>query len=665
MQKSSRPLPVSLCLLGAILSLSGCSSSSTPATATGTTTPTPPTPPATPADFTLTVSPSALTLTPGSSAGTVTVLAAPTGNFTGSIALSISGMSTGIAAAPSALSLTPGASQTISLQAASTAVAGADTITFTATSGTLKHTATVALTIAAKPSAPVAGIDVTTYHYDNTRAGLNAKESALTLATVNPTSFGLLGMYPVDGKVDAEPLLVSGVTAASGSSVNLLYVATEHDTVYAFDTATGSQVWKTSILGAKETTSDPRNCGQITPEIGITSTPVIDRKQGANGTIFVVGMSKDNSGQYHQRLHALDLSTGAELANSPTEITASYPGTGDGGADGKVLFDPGQYAERVSLLLVNDTIYTAWTSHCDILPYTGWVIGYDEASLQQSAVLNLTPNGNAGAIWMSGFGMAADSSANIYFLDANGSLDIGFTADGFPSQSDFGNAIVKLSTTSGLTVSDYFEPYNTVAESAADIDLGSGGAILLPDLTDASGKTRHLLVGAGKDTNIYVADRDNLGKFAKDGSGNSNIYQELPGALPNGSWSGPAFFNNTVYYGGVSDALKAYPVTSALLATSPASKSATIFPYPGSTPSISSNGTENGIVWALESSLNANGVLHAYDASDLTHELYNSKQSGDRDAFGLGNKFITPMIANGRVYVGTQNAVAVFGLLHP
>ena len=644
-------LMMTCCLVVSASCLGGCGSSSPAASSA-------------PADFTLSVAPSAVSLQQGAGAVSVTATLAASGGFTGTTAIAIGSLPTGVTVTPTSFSLVPGASQAIALQANSQSTTGVYSITLAAASGPLKHTSSVALTIAAK-TATASGIDVTTYHYDNTREGLNAKETILTQANVNASSFGLVGMYPVDGKVDAEPLLVSGLVTAGGSTQNVLYVATEHDTVFALDATSGSQLWRTSVLGANETTSDPRNCGQISPEIGITSTPVIDRTRGQNGTIFVVAMTKDAAGKYHQRLHALDLATGAELSGSPTEIKASYPGTGEGSSSGSVVFDPGQYAERVGLLLLNGTIYTAWTSHCDIQPYTGWVIGYDEASLQQSAVLNLTPNGSEGSIWMSGYGLAADASANIYFLDANGSLDAGFTASGFPNQADYGNAIVKLSTNSGLAVSDYFEPFNTAAESAADVDLGSGGAMVMPDVTDATGKARHLLVGAGKDTNIYVADRDSMGKFVPGASSNSNLYQELAGALPQGAWSGPAFFNNTVYYGGVGDALKAFPVTNALLATVPASRSSAVFPYPGATPAVSSNGNTEGIVWAVESSQSAPGVLHAYDASNLAHELYNSNQSGSRDAFGLGNKFITPMIANGRVYVGTQSAVAAFGLLQP
>jgi hypothetical protein len=374
-------------------------------------------------------------------------------------------------------------------------------------------------------------------------------------------------------------------------------------------------------------------------------------------------MTKDSKGAYHQRLHALDITTGAETTGSPTEISGTYPGTGDSSSGGMVSFLPGQYAERVGLLLMNQTIYLGWTSHCDARPYTGWVMGYSESTLQQTEILNLTPNGSEGSIWMAGDGLAGDASGNIYFLDANGTLDAKDTVTGFPVNGDYGNAMVKLSTANNsLTVDDFFETYNSINESDNDIDLGSGGSLLLPDLVDSKGVVRHLMVGAGKDTNIYVGDRDNLGKY--NSANNDALYQELTDALPGGAWSMPAYFNYTVYYGGVSDYLKAYSITNALLGTMPSSKSATTFGYPGATPSVSANGTSEGIVWALESSTGSTAVLHAYDATNLSNELYNSTQAtGNRDSFGTGNKFITPMIVNGKVYVGTPNGVAVFGLL--
>jgi hypothetical protein len=274
-------------------------------------------------------------------------------------------------------------------------------------------------------------------------------------------------------------------------------------------------------------------------------------------------------------------------------------------------------------------------------------------------VLNVTPNGNEGAIWMSGAGLAADSSGNIYFLDANGDFDTNLTASGLPSDGDYGNAFLKLSTSGNkLAVSDYFEMDNGVAESGSDTDLGSGGMIVLPDLTNGSGITMHLAVGAGKDGNLYVVNRDSMGKFS---SNNNNIYQELAGALPGGIWAMPAYFNKTIYYGSVGSPIQAFTITNAKLSTTATSKTATSFGYPGATPSISANGASNGIVWAVENSNPA--ILHAYNATNL-NELYNSNQaSGGRDQFGAGNKFITPTIVNGKVLVGTTNGVAVFGLL--
>ncbi len=615
-----------------------------------------------PPDFALSLTPSTVSLTAGGAGAQVTVSVADFNDFNSAVAVALSGLPAGVTASPSTLSFAAfGQPQHVTFTAAAGAAAGAATITLTGTSGSLVHTATLALTVGAST-----GPDVTTYHYDNTRQGWNPNETILTPSNVNSADFGLLHTYPVDGKVDGQPLYIGGLALGGGKTENVLYVVTEHDSVYALNAATGAPLWKATVLGSGETTSDSRGCNQVVPEIGITATPVIDRSYGQHGAIFVVGMTKDANNGYHQRLHALDLLTGAELAGGPTEITASYPGAGENSKNGSVVFDPAQYEERAGLLLLNGTIYTSWTSHCDIQPYTGWVMGYSEKTLQQSTVLNLTPNGSEGSVWMSGYGPAADSDGNIYLLDANGTLDTGFTANGFPSQEDYGNAILKLGTTSGLAVSDYFEPYNTVAESNADVDLGSGGAMLLPDETDSTGAVRHLLVGAGKDRNIYVADRDNMGKLNQSSSNNSNIYQELAGALPNGAWSGPAYFNNTVYYAGVNDSLKAYAISNAKLSTAPTSESQATFPYPGATPSASSNGANDGIVWALTSASNSLAILHAYDAGDLGNELYNSAQAQNgRDSFGNGNKFLTPVVVNGLVFVGTPNSVAVFGLLPP
>lgn len=507
------------------------------------------------------------------------------------------------------------------------------------------------------PSPPTSslGTDVVTYHNDVARTGQSLTETALTPSNVNASSFGKVGFFAVDGKVDAEPLLLAGYNLGSQGTHDVVYVVTEHDSAYAMDAASGQVYWQVSLLGAGESPSDNHGCSQITPEIGITSTPVIDR---GHNVMYAVAMSKDGSGNYLQRLHALNLATGAEMLGGPATITASYPGTGEESSGGTLHFMPGQHAERAGLLLVNGNVYTMWTSHCDIQPYTGWVIAYNASTLAQSGVLNLTPNGSEGSIWMSGTAPAADAAGNIYFLDANGSFDTTLNASGFPGKGDFGNAFIKLSTAGGLKVSDYFATFDTVKQSSMDGDLGSGGALVLPDLQDASGAVRHLAVGAGKDRNIYVVDRDNMGKFNPN---TNNIYQEIQGALANGEFGMPAYFNNTVYFGAVGDALKAFPIAAGKLANTPASQSGNSFVYPGTTPSVSASGSSNGIVWAVENKSTA--VLHAYDASDISHELYNSEQAGSRDQFGAGNKFITPMIANGRVYVGTTNGVAVFGKL--
>jgi len=461
----------------------------------------------------------------------------------------------------------------------------------------------------------------------------------------------------VDGKVDGQPLYVHSLTI-SNLQHNVLFVVTENDSVYAFDADATTQLWQVSALAEGETPSDDRGCDRIAPTIGITSTPVIDRQQGPNGAIYLVAMSLDSDGNYHQRLHALDLATGAELFGGPTEIFGSYAGTGDNSQDGQVIFDPGQYAERTSLLELGGNIYLAFTSHCDARPYTGWVMGYSATTLAQTSVLNLTPNGAEGAIWMSGGGLAADSQGYIYLLDANGTFDTTLNSQGFPINGNFGNGFLKIAPTPQLTVADYFEPYNTVSESEQDLDFGSGGVMILPDLIDSGGRTRYLAVGAGKDGHIYIVDRTSMGKFNRD---NNAIFQDLPAGLPGGVWGSPAYFNNTIYYGNNLGPIRAFKLTNGTLPSLPNSQTTVLFAYPGATPSVSANGTANGIVWALENTNPA--VLHAYDAADLTHELYNSNQAGTRDQFGAGNKFITPVVANGRVFVGTTNGVAAFGLL--
>jgi hypothetical protein len=535
---------------------------------------------------------------------------------------------------------------------------------------------TVTLTVNAAP--PPSNVSVLTYHNDIGRTGQNLNETALTLSNVNSTSFGLIGTITVDGLVDAEPLYVGGMTI-NGGTHNVVFIATENDSVYAFDADTFALLWQNALLkGTGETPSDNRGCDQVVPTIGVTSTPVIDPTAGANGTIFAVAMSKTGSGTYHQRLHALDLATGVDRITA-TDVQATFSGTGTGSSGGVQTFNPASYEERAALLLLNGVIYTTWTSHCDATPYNSWVIGFNESTLARSIVLDMTANGASaaghggqeGGIWMAGAGPAADSSGNIYLLIGNGTFDTTLNGSNFPNQCDFGNSFMKLSTTAGncsgtgLGVSDYFTMHNaccgTTSESYNDTDLGSGGAMLLPDLMDSGNNVHHLAVGAGKDGNLYVVNRDNMGKF--NANNDSAIYQELGGALSGGVWSAPAYFNNTVYYGPVDNNLLAFPISNATLGSTPM-KSPNSFAYPGTMPSISANGSSNGIVWAIQTG--TTGTLYAFNAANMT-QLFSGNFAATASA-----KFAAPMIANGKVYAGTGptgnsngGSVAVFGLLSP
>jgi Ricin-type beta-trefoil lectin domain-like len=501
--------------------------------------------------------------------------------------------------------------------------------------------------------------NVLTWHNDNARTGQNLSETILKPARLKPKTFGRLLSVTVDGKVDAQPLYLSGLRIPGRGVHNVVFVATEHDSVYAFDANTGSVFWHVSLLKRGERTSDSRNCDQVVPEIGITSTPVIDLSAGPHGSIYLVAMSRDGRGSYYQRLHALDVTTGREQFGGPVTIEASYPGRGQNSTNGRVIFDPKQYKDRAALLLLNGVVYTSWGSHCDIDPYTGWIIGYHHLTLKQTAVFNFAPNGSEGALWNSGAGPAADLRGNIFAAVANGTFDTTLNAQGFPKDGDYGNAFVKLVLGNGkLNATDYWTMHNSESESANDIDLGSGGIMLLPDETDASGRVRHLAVGAGKDSNLYVIDRDKMGKFNP--TTNATVYQQLTGALSGGFFGGPAYFNRQVYFGAAKDVLEAFSISDAKLA--PASATTHRFPFPGVTPSVSALGSLNGILWAVENTDPA--VLHAYDAVNLEKELYNSNQAASgRDHFGAGNKFIAATIANGQVFVGTPDSVAVFGVL--
>jgi hypothetical protein len=633
MESKPMRMRTSLALTASLLAACGGGSSSSPSSGTSTTQPGSTAP-------TISTQPGSQSVTVGQTA-TFSVIG------TGTAPLSYQWQTNGTAITGATASSYTTAATTLADNGSTFKVTLSNAVgTITSAAATLTVSATAA-----------AGTDVLTYHNDNSRSAQNLTETVLMPANVNATQFGLLRVLPADGLVDGQPLIASNLSV-SGVLRNVVYFVTQHDSVYSYDADTGAALVHVSVLGSGETPSDTRGCSQVVPQIGITSTPVIDRSVGPNGTVYVVAMSKNAAGAYFQRLHALDLVTLAERPNSPVVIQATYPGTANNSV-GMTSFQPGQYEERAGLLLLSGTVYTAWTSHCDQTPYNGWIIGYDESTLAQSQVLNVTPNGSEGAIWQAGGGLAADSAGNIYALVANGTFDTTLDATGFPFQGDYGNAFIKLSSASMLQVTDYFDMDNTVAESNGDVDLGSGGAMLLPDQTDSTGVVRQLAVGAGKDGHLYVVNRSNMGKFSMS---NNAIWEDMPGALPGGIWATPAYFQGTVYYGDVGGTLKAFGIQQALLGKTPTSQTSISFAYPGTAPAVSANGSSDGIVWAVQNSNPA--ALHAFAAGNLATELYNSNQAANgRDNFGAGNKFMTPSIANGKVYVGTPTGVAVFGLL--
>jgi hypothetical protein len=535
-------------------------------------------------------------------------------------------------------------------------------------------------------SLPISGFpaDVTTYHNDSSRTGVNPDEIALTLGNVNVNSFGLKFNVIVAGQVYAQPLYVSSVPIfTSGTFIrhNLVIVATELDNVYAFDADSGILIWNNSLLGTNEVAADSI-CSDLTPNNGVTGTPVIDRGMLPHGRMYLVAMSKTtDTGTYYQRLHVLDLSTGQDMV-TPVTIQASYPGSGPGSnGQGLVIFDPGKQRQRAALLLANHNIFIAWGSFCDpeILPYSGWIIGYDEKTLAQKYALNANPNGlptstdlpdgSGNGIWGAGGALAADNNnpANIFATTGNGPFDTNLV-NGFPQNGDYGDTFLKLSPT--LRVTDYFTPYNQFNLATADHDFGSSGTVVLPGMKDSNNIIRHLAVACGKDSNIYIVDRDNMGKYIPGATSNTNLYQEVFSVLPGGLYSTPAYFNGSLYFGPNGHSLRQFKFTSAKLRTTAASVTSIPFGYPGTTPSVSAFGTTGGIVWAYETTSGANpgnAVLHAYDALKLATELYNSTQNSARDSFGVAAaiKFATPTVCNGKVYVGTANSLAAFALLTP
>jgi hypothetical protein len=504
-----------------------------------------------------------------------------------------------------------------------------------------------------------AQVSVLTHHNDNARTGQNLAETVLTPENVNVNDFGRLFRYSVDGAVYAQPLYVPDVIIPEVGARNVVYVATQHDSVYAFDAdsadAANVPLWHASFIDPAEgiTTIPNADVGgspDIAPEIGITGTPVID---ATTATLYVVSRTKEPGG-YAQRLHALDLATGAEKFGGPVTIAAEIPSTGPDNLHGILSFNPLRENQRPGLLLHDGTVYIAWASHGDAKPYHGWIIGYDAMTLEQVTVFNATPDGRAGGIWQSGAGLSTDADGHLYGATGNG------TFDAATGGRDFGDSLLKLSTSGGLQLIDYFTPFNQAALSASDLDFGSTGVLLLPD---QPGLHPHLAVVAGKEGTVYLVDRDNLGHF--NSRDDSQIVQSLPKIL-GPTFAMPAYWNGTVYYWAASDVLKAFRLTDGLLSTEPVSQASASSRFPGASPSVSANGSSNAIVWAVQTDAfgrNGPAVLRAYDASDLSMELYNSSQvGGGRDDASPAVKFVSPTIANGKVYVGGNKSVTVFGL---
>ena len=508
-----------------------------------------------------------------------------------------------------------------------------------------------------------AQLNVTTWRYDMSRQGQNTQETQLTPANVNTATFGKLRSYAVDGSVYAEPLYMAALPIAGGTH-NVVYVATQHDSVYAFDADGNQTLWQASLIdqahgaaaGATTVPNGDVGTSDIVPEIGITSTPVIDP---ITKTIYVVAKSKEN-GNYILRLHALDITTGAERPNSPVAIAGSVPGNGNGSSGGRVSFVPKLALQRAGLLLLNGHVYFAAASHGDNGPYHGWVFAYDAASLQQTGLYCTSPSGAENGIWMSGAGLAADTlngPGRLFIANGNGSFD---AIPPYTNAQSFGDGVEALDLSgNGLRVTDAWIPYDQDFLSRTDLDEGSGGILILPD---QPGAHPHEMIQVGKIGRIEVLDRDNLGGYT---AGSNNIAQEVPGQV-SGLWSTPAYWNGNVYIWGNGDNLKQFSLANGRLSAVPIYRGPETSPFPGASPVITSNGTSNAVLWALRSDgYNGNNVaiLEAYDATNVSRLLYTSSQMGSRDLAGAAVKFGVPLVANGQVYVGTQHEVDVYGLL--
>jgi hypothetical protein len=547
-----------------------------------------------------------------------------------------------------------------------------------------------------EPRLAPANVDVLTWHNDSSLTGSNNQEDILTPANVGSTNFGRLFTYPVDGYVYAQPLYKANLTLVDGSTHNVVFIATEHDSVYAFDAdnpAAGANndgiLWHHSFIdpsnGIRTVPNGDVNSGDIVPEIGITGTPVIS---AASHTLYVIAKTKETRNgvaHYVQRLHALDITTGqdamapfviGDTTGTNTNSSAIFvSGTGDGSVGGKVTFNALREHDRSALLLSKDgsMLYAAWASHGDIGPYHGWVVAFSASTLQPLSWFNTTPNSGLGGVWQSGSGVAIDPvTGNLFFATGNSKASN-------PPPGDLGESVVELNAANGqLTLADYFTPNDKVTLDQRDEDLGSGGTMILPD---QPGPYPHLILETGKEGKIYLLNRDDLGKYKDGANGADRVVQELPQGVA-GVWGSPAFFltdagtnSGLVYYHGSGDVLRAFRLANGkLTAVNPVGGNR--FNFPGAQPSISSNGTRDGIVWELQTdsySTKGSAILYAYDALNLSHVLYRSDRETVnlarsvwlRDQLGPATKFTVPTITNGHVYVGTGDSVSVFGLFDP
>jgi hypothetical protein len=515
----------------------------------------------------------------------------------------------------------------------------------------------VALVIASATKTAVP--QVTTSQYDNMRTGATLNEKTLTPQNVNAKQFGKLGAFKVDGAVYAQPLFVPSVEIPGKGKHDVLFVATEHDSVYAFDANRRSDppLWQVSVLdkvhGAVPVSDKDARCPFIRPDIGITSTPVIDLK---TGTLYVLARAKvtHNIGrdEYFQHLHAFAITTGAEKFGSPKSISASVPGKGAGAANGQVSFNPWLENPRAALLLANNVLYLTWASSCDVDPYHGWVMAYNPQTLTQVAVLNVTPDGSEGGIWASDTGPAADKNANVYVPTGNG------TFDASSGGHDYGDTVLKMTLEgSSMVIRDYFTPHDQARISDADADVGSSGPLLLPD---QPGSHPHLLLQPTKDSTIYVIDRDRMGEFQRDLDALVQMIR-----MPGGGYGAMAYWSRHVFFAASDDNLRDYAIKNGRLMLNAASK--TKFDNPGATPSVSADGNKQAIVWAIATrtwnGADRPAILYAFDASKIDQLLYTSEQNSQRDRAAMATRFAIPVVVNGRVYFGARGEVELYGLL--